>query len=152
MERIKQVVWELQHLKVADFENSVGALLRIFLELSTSHYMEQSGQMATLISQINKGSKQQKPSDWTPTLRQMLGHLMAKDTDLTSSLPRQAVKAINKAIADDDYPLSLDGMDQFVHNPYAGPTDRQLRQFWNAFEAFFDYLMEEHAKPKVAKA
>jgi hypothetical protein len=151
IERIKRVVWELQHLKVGDYENSVGALLRIVLELSTSHYMDQSGQMAILIAQINKTSKQPKASDWTPTLRQMLGHLMAKDADLTSNLPRQAIKAINKAIADDDYPLSLDGMDQFVHNPYAGPTERQLRQFWNAFEALLDYMMEERPKPKAGR-
>jgi hypothetical protein len=36
------------------------------------------------------------------------------------------------------------GMDQFAHNPYMAPTDRQLRQFWNAFEKLVLYLMDEH--------
>jgi hypothetical protein len=148
MERIKAVLWELQHLKVADYENSVGVLLRIFIELSTSHYMDQTGQMVLLIAQINKGSKQPKAADWTPTLRQMLGYLMAKDNRLVQTLPRQALKAINKAIADDDYALSSDGMDQFVHNPYVGPQERQLRQFWNAFEKFVEFMMEDHARQK----
>jgi hypothetical protein len=153
MERIKTVLWELQHLKVSDYENAVGILVRIFIELATSNYMQQTGQMKELIDNVNKGAKQPKSSDWTPTLRQMLGHLMAKDEDLKKSLPRQAIKAINKAIADDDYQLSLDGMDQFAHNPYVSPNERQLRQLWNAFEKYVEFMMEDH-KPlsKAAKS
>jgi hypothetical protein len=124
MERIKAVLWELQHLNVQEYENAVGVLLRIFIELPTSHYMEHSGQMNVLIEQINKGSKQPKGPQWTPTLRQMLGYLLAKDTQLQQALPRQAMRAINKALEDDKHPLSLDGMDQFVHNPYLSPSER----------------------------
>jgi hypothetical protein len=147
MPRIEQVLYELQHLKVQDYENAVGVLLRIFVELSISHYLDSTGRMEVLVNQI--GKKQAKPKDWTPSLRQMLNDILTNDS--TIKIPRQALKALNKAVSDDDYPLSLDGMDQFVHNPYVSPSEKQLRQFWSAFEKLVSHFMEVHTDPHLAK-
>ena len=146
MPRIQQVLHELQRLKVEDYENAVGVLLRIFIELSMSHYLDRTGRMEILIQQI--GKKQAKPKDWTPSLRQMLNDILTNDP--TIKIPRQALKALNKAVSDDDYPLSLDGMDQFVHNPYVAPSEKQLRQFWSAFEILVSHFMEEPTSSQTA--
>lgn len=147
MPRIEQVLYELQHLKVREYENAVGVLMRIFVELSMSHYLDSTGRMEILVNQI--GKKQAKPKDWTPSLRQMLNDILTNDTTIT--IPRQALKALNKAVSDDDYPLSLDGMDQFVHNPYVAPSERQLRQFWSSFEKLVSHFMEVHPNPQAIK-
>jgi hypothetical protein len=141
MPRIAEVLDELQRLRVRDFENAAAVLLRIFVELSMSHYMESTGRMEILIARLDKNGT--KPKDWTPSLRQMLNDLLTKDT--TIKIPRQAFKALSKAVSDDDYPLSLDGMDQFVHNPYVAPSEKQLRQFWSAFEHLIAHFMEPHS-------
>lgn len=140
MPRINEVLRELQHLKVSDYENAVGVLLRIFLELSISHYLESTGRMKALVLQIEKKGK--RANDWTPTLRQMLRYVL--DGDLTIDIPRQARKALNKAVSDNDYPLSLDGMDQFVHNPYVAPSEKQLRQLWSSLEKLVSHFMDVH--------
>jgi hypothetical protein len=141
MQRINEILRELQTLKVDGFENAVAVELRIFIELCISNYLESSGQMEPLVARID--TKKQKPKEWTPTLRQMLNDLLENDPAI--SIPRQARKALAKAVSDDDWPLSLDGMDQFVHNPYTAPTERQLRQYWNAFEKLIEHLLVNHA-------
>jgi hypothetical protein len=147
MPRIEQILYELQHLKVQEYENAVAVLLRIFVELSMSHYLDSTGLMEDLINQIDK--KKTKPRDWTPSLRQMLNYILTKDPAV--KIPRQALKALSKAVSDDDYPLSLDGMDQFVHNPYIAPSEKQLRQFWSAFEVLVTHFMQVHPDPNLAK-
>jgi hypothetical protein len=141
MHRINEILRELQTLKVDGFENAVAVELRIFIELCISHYLESTGKMEPLVAKLDK--KNQKPRDWTPSLRQMLNELLTADPNI--NIPRQARKALSKAVSDDDWPLSLDGMDQFVHNPYTAPTERQLRQFWNAFESLVEYLLVDHS-------
>lgn len=149
MPRISDILDELQHLKVKDFENGVAVLLRIFIEMSISHYMETTGSMKVLVARIDKGGK--KPPSWTPSFRQMLDDILQHDKAVIAAIPKQALKALNKAVSDDDHPLSLDGMDQFVHNPYVAPTERQLRQFWNSFEKLIAFLMEDHSPASPSK-
>ena len=150
MPRIAEVLSELQKLKVDGFENAAAVLLRIFIEMSIAHYMESTGSMKTLTARLNKDGK--KPATWTPTFRQMLGDVLQNDQSVIAAIPKQALKALNKAVSDDGYPLSLDGMDQFVHNPYVAPTERQLRQFWNSFQHLMVFLMDDHTPAPAPKA
>jgi hypothetical protein len=149
MPRITEVLSELQKLKVDGFENAAAVLLRIFIEMSIAHYMESTGSMKILTARLNKDGK--KPNTWTPTFRQMLGDMLQNDQAVIAAIPKQALKALNKAVSDDAYPLSLDGMDQFVHNPYVAPTERQLRQFWNSFQHLMGFLMEDHTPAPATK-
>jgi hypothetical protein len=146
MPRISTVLSELQQLRVGDFENSVAVLIRVFIEMSVSHYLESTGKMKALIARLDKNKK--KPSTWTPTFRQMLNEILQNEPAM--DIPIQARRALMRAISNDDHPLSLDGMDQFIHNPYMAPTVRELRQFWNVFEDLAGILMVEHGKPKRA--
>jgi hypothetical protein len=149
MPRLSDILWELQRLRVDGFENGVSVLLRIFVEMSISHYMESTGSMKQLVARLDKDGK--KPPSWTPSFRQMLGYLLQNDKALIAAVPKQAVKALNKAVSDDEHPLSLDSMDQFVHNPYDAPTERRLRQFWNSFEKLVLFLMEDHSTDPTVK-
>jgi hypothetical protein len=146
--RIQAILDELHRLKVANFENAVAVVIRIFIELAIYNYLESSGQLKQLIARIDKGGK--KGNTWSPTLRQMLRYLL--DHDAAIELPPQMRKALNKAVSDDDHPLSLDGMDQFVHNAYVAPTEKQLRMLWNVFERLMAYLMIEHSSDRPGKA
>ncbi len=148
MPRIAEILFEIKSLRVDGFENAVGALLRTFVELSISHYLESTEKMNPLIARLDK--KGTRPSTWTPSLRQMLNDLLENDAEI--DIPRQARKALKKAVSDDQYPLSLDSLDQFFHNPYVAPTERQLKQFWNSFESLMEFLMAEHTVKPATKA
>jgi hypothetical protein len=144
--RINCVLEELQRLDVSEFENAVGILLRIFIELTVSHYLDSTGKMNPLIKRLDKQGK--KPKTWSPSLRQMLNETLTNDS-IADQIPRQARKALNKAIAYDDHPLSLDGMDQFAHNPYDAPNSKQLFQMWSQFEDLMGLMMIEQTPPST---
>lgn len=142
--RIRDVLEEIQRLDVTEYENAVGILLRIFIELTISHYMDAAGTTGALIARLDPKGKKDKT--WSPTLRQMLHEVLAKDP-IADSIPRMARKALNKAVSDDDHPLSLDGMDQFAHNPYVAPDRKQLFQMWNQFAQLMELMMDEPTPP-----
>jgi hypothetical protein len=144
--RINCVLEELQRLDVSEFENAVGILLRIFIELTVSHYLDSTRKMDPLIKRLDKQGK--KPKTWSPSLRQMLNEILTNDP-IADQIPRQARKALNKAIAHDDHPLSLDGMDQFAHNPYDAPNSKQLFQMWSQFEDLMSLMMIEQTPPST---
>ena len=144
--RINDVLKELQTLNLAEFENAAAILLRIFIELTISRYMDATGKMNALVARIEKQNK--RPKTWSPSLRQMLMEILANDP-IADLIPRQARKALNKAASDDDHPLSLDGMDQFAHNPYSAPSAKQLFQMWNQFENLIGLMMVEPTPPST---
>jgi len=145
--RIQKILDELHHLHVDKFENATSVLLRIFVELSIYHYLESTGSLKSLIAKLNLRGK--RPKNWSPTLREMLQFLL--DQNPTIDLSPQAMKALRKAVSDNDHPLSLDSLDQFVHNKYVAPEEKQLRNFWNLFEKLLVFLMSDNAQTIPAK-
>ena len=91
---------------------------------------------------IDAAKRKGKGPDWYPTLRQMLKAVLA-DKDIT--LHPLARKGLNKMVSNDDHPLSLDQMDQFVHNRYVAPTERDLRKLWHLLEDLMKQMLDEPA-------
>jgi hypothetical protein len=137
--KINDIFDELKKMRVDDFQNSVGVMLRIFVELAVSNYLEKTGKMKPLLDEANK---KKRPVDWTPTLRQMLRHLLA-DSEIQGQISRSALKALNRCVSSDTHPMSLDSLDQFVHNRLIAPDARDLRHFWAQFEELLTLLVLE---------
>lgn len=143
--RINDIFRELRRLKVAEFENACAILLRILLELAVGYYLDRTKKIQPL---LDKAQKQGKGSDWYPTLRQMLSAVLAEK----SEIPTLARKALNKMVSDNDHPLSLDKIDQFAHNRYVAPSEKELRKLWHMLEDFMKQMLQEPpAPPKPAK-
>jgi hypothetical protein len=149
--RINDIFRELRQLSVRQFPNATGALLRIFLELVVGNYLEKTKKIQPL---LDKAKKDGKGNDWAPTARQML-HAVLADSDII--LHPMVRKGLNKLVSDDDHPLSLDKMDQFVHNSYVAPTEDELRKLWHLLQNLIIPMLTEPAPPttvapKKAKA
>jgi hypothetical protein len=143
--RIKEIFNELRRLKVAQYPNACAVLLRIFLELVVGEHLDRTGKIKPLLAaarQKNKGS------DWYPTLRQMLNTVLRDQSVTLSPLAR---KALNKMTSHDDHPLSLDQMDQFVHNRYVAPSEKELRKFWAFLEPLLEQFLVEPAAPASSR-
>ncbi|MCC6553652.1 MAG: hypothetical protein IT372_11615 [Polyangiaceae bacterium] len=139
--RINAIFQELRGLKVATFPNATAVLLRIFLEMVTSHYLDKTKKIQPLLATAKRKGK---GNDWYPTLRQMLDALL-KDGDIT--LGPQVRRRLNKMVSQDDHPLSLDEIDQFVHSRFAVPTEAHLRSFWGILEDLITFLLVEPPPP-----
>lgn len=144
--RIKEIYTELRRLKLIEYPNACAVLGRIFVELLIGHYLEKTGKDKPL---LDKAKKEGRKEDWSPTLRQMMRAIL---NDTTITITPQARRAVDKMTNDDTSLISLEQIDQFVHNRYIAPNERVLRQFWTAVEPLLEMCMTElvalAAKPK----
>ena len=119
---------------------------RVFVELLVGHYLEKTGKDKPL---LEKAKKEHKPPDWSPTLRQMMRAIL---NDTTITIKPMVRRALDKMTNDDTSLVSLEQIDQFVHNRYIAPTERVLRQFWAAFEPLLETFMTELVALSAAKS
>jgi hypothetical protein len=118
---------------------------RIFIELVVGHYLEKTGKDKPL---INKAKKEGKPADWSPTLRQRMRAVL---NDTTITLKPQVRRALDRMTNDDASLIPLEHIDQFVHNRYIAPSERDLRHLWSSVEPLLEMFLAELAASPAAK-
>jgi hypothetical protein len=140
--RIKDIFDELRSLPLETKPNASAVLFRILLELCVGHYLHKTNQLQPL---LDKAKKEKKPRDWFPPLRFLL-QIMVSDPNVKHH--PLALKQLNRLVsAPATHPLSLDGLDSYVHNKYSPPTPREMRAYWEALGGVFEVVLEEPAPP-----
>jgi hypothetical protein len=146
--RVKGLFEELRKLSPLVFANSASFAFRSLLELSTSCFLEDKGEIAKMkavkLADIaaqnakippNK-PKKTLPPDWTPELGEMLKWLLDPAHNL---IPQGHVsRALKQAIHDEKDLISLNLV---VHNPAYHPSERRLRESWSHFEGLMKILL-----------
>lgn len=130
--RIKEILKELKSLKPEDFVNACAVALRVLLELSIYDFLQRKGEIAKMIvSEKRKKAKthQSLSSDWAPTFKQMLQHLIDGNFIKNPQLKKALSIYINKHSKE---PF-LAELDQFVHNLYYCPTPTDIKNIWKSF-------------------
>jgi hypothetical protein len=134
---------------VKTYPNAAGVLLRIFAEMVIGNYLDKTKKIDPILEKAQ--TKQGKGRDWSPTFRQMLTAILA---DSGIDLRPLVRKGLNKMVSDDDHALSLDKMDQFVHNHFVAPSEDELRKMWHLLEPLIVPMLSEPApapRPKATK-
>ena len=101
--RINSIFQELRQLKVAVFPNATAVLLRILLEMVTSHYLDKTKKIQPL---LERAKRDRKPKEWYPTLRHMLIALL-EDEDI--NLGPQVRKRLKKMVSQPQRCIKLSG-------------------------------------------
>jgi hypothetical protein len=124
--KISAIFQELRDMPVDDLRNSVGVMLRVFLELTVDHYRTQ----------------QKLPA--LPKGKDTLAHkLRQASTDLVARkvMTQQQVKGINHAASEKHtIGANITTFNQFVHNPYYSPLANDLRTYWDNLQSFFEVV------------
>jgi hypothetical protein len=137
-DRVREIFKELKNLAPTRYANAHAVLLRILLELAVNHYVTETGAMRAI---LDKATKDKKPADWSPTLRQMLRPLLEDATFKAHPLAR---KAVNRLLNDDKKStLSVETLDGFVHNNFEWPDQRQIQHMWNALKDILLIVLSE---------
>lgn len=120
-ERLHRIEQELRKLDLGQFPNSVGVMLRVFVELSCDSYIERM--------------KMQKISERIPLAKKL--EAVAKDLKSRAKLSDKQVKPVLKACEKDSLLApSITLMHQYVHNEYLSPSDTDLRTAWDNLQPF----------------
>lgn len=137
--RIEGLFKELRRLSVADYPNSCGVTFRVFFELIVANYLDKSGLIKPILAEQKVKNK---PDDWYPTFRQTLVALL-ENSDSGIELNPQARKFFKQMATDKHHLMTIDRLDQFVHNKFGSPTESHLREFWEASEELIQQLLVE---------
>ena len=128
--RINDILKELKKISAKDYPNAVAFSLRSLLDLIVGDYCDRIGATAKIIARAR--SKENKPADWYPSVRQMLNYTISNSTDLV--LHPLALKAAKMLVTDDSKGMTVLALDAFAHNKYVTPTEPELRSFWTQIE------------------
>ena len=145
--RVKEIFRELKKLnpKPGAFPNAHAVLLRLLLEFGVAHYLTETGLIKPLLQRVKD---KKKGKDWSPTLTQMLRELLSAP-DLT--LSPNARKAITRLVNDNQQSmLSVTTMDQFLHNEFEWPNDREIARLWKLMEPVLVLVLREPSSPSGA--
>lgn len=125
--RIDKIYRELRRIRLDDFPNAAGVLLRVFLELSAEEYVTREKLMPQ--QQLDNAKLRDKISA-------AANHLESKGL-----ITQQQLQPVRRAIQE-QHPLaaSLKTMHGYVHNPHFNPSPTELRTAWDNFEPFLQTL------------
>ena len=126
-ERLSRIEVELRRLDVEDFSNSVGVMLRVFIELSGDTYITRTGLQGV------------KEKD---VLSKKLAAI-TKDLQLGSKLnEKQATPVLKACVGDSLLAPSIKLMNEYVHNPYLFPSASDLRNAWDNLQPYIIAVWE----------
>lgn len=125
--RINTIFNELSQLAVDTFPNSCGVLLRVFLELTIDHYLEQKKVMTETERRAAPLAKRMKTAAAS----------LHTDGKITAQLEKAVEKVANSK---DVIAASSATFNQYVHNPYVHPKPSELRTAWLELQPFLEEL------------
>ena len=114
--------------------------------MGTHNYLSKSGDLKSIIDEerikrAKKTPSQKLPGSWSPTLKQMLKYMITK-----AIIQGQVNKTVNKMLSERESFLTMDTLDNYVHNQYFDPKEKDLRSLWNNLEGFLEIILAEPGK------
>lgn len=150
-QRINDVYEELRKIKVESYPNAVGLVLRSFLEMSLDHYLNKAGHL-TKLKQKEKEKRVKKglaiSRDWHPPLSEVIKYIVNDAPEIIDN--KKVLVTLSKLVSEKDSIVSIDTMNQFVHNQYFAIDEPRLRTLWQQLEPVFEIILVE-PEPEIGK-
>jgi hypothetical protein len=129
--RIAGIYKELRTLKLEEGRNAIAVLLRVFLELSVDHYLENNG-----------GSLRFTPQGSTRERWKKLDNKLAEVVDMLVSMgvPKAHFASVTRDLSKDGSPMHLDLFHRYVHDRFATPSISDLTAAWDHAQPLFEKI------------
>jgi hypothetical protein len=132
--RIADIYKELRTLKLEDgpspAPNAIAVLLRVFLELSIDHFLEQSG------------SKLTKPKPGGGEYYRSLDNKVEEVIEILVKIgvPRDTLSPVIRSLSDKTSPLHPETLHAYIHNRFETPSPGQLKAAWDRAQPLFERI------------
>jgi hypothetical protein len=126
-----EIIKELRRLKVDEFPHAVAVLLRVFLELSIDHYIDENKIPNSFTDP--KGNKRDK--SLKNKIQEVVAHLV-----LAGESSKKELLGVERAVSDPKSPLFIDLLHAYLHNRFVTPKARELLAAWNDSQRLFERI------------
>lgn len=137
--RIRDLFKEVRKLYIDKFPNSAGVMLRVLLELCTSHRIDRNPDGKAWVEQRRTRDGQGR-AEWYPTLKNQLDWLLKNDPLELRGLELRAFRMFAQG---DPKWLNLERIDAFLHNRYVAPSPEELRRIALVLDPVWRELLSE---------
>lgn len=128
--RIVSIYYELQTLQLDKAPNAIAVLLRVFLELSVDHFLENNG--GSLRHTVPGGREVWKKLD------RKLAEVV--DMLVQMGVPRQHFTSVLRDLSQSQSPMNLDLFHRYVHDRFATPSTSDLVAAWDHAQPLFEKI------------
>jgi hypothetical protein len=111
--KIEEIYIELRKMPLEPYPNAIGALARVFIELSADHYGKANVNGYSVNWELKK------------KVDQVANHLQA------SGVNKRDLQPFRRLASSPDPALSIDRLHAIIHSQYALPTPSELRRGWD---------------------
>lgn len=124
--RINKIYRELKALEVDYFENAVGVLFRVFIELTLDTFID-----TYKLTTVSKDDKLRKKVDEVSLFMEK-----QKFAD------KHICKGIRKAVNNNHDMLSMETFNAYIHNRHLSPIPKDLKITWDNIQIFVEKIWE----------
>jgi hypothetical protein len=127
--KIAEIFKELRSLSLDDYPHAISVLFRVFLETSVDDYLTRIGKSLTVTTPggVKDRSLQDKVQEGVKEI-------------IAAGTPKKHLDGIVKAISETNNPLNIQTLNNYVHNRFFSPKERDLRVAWDNSQPFFEKL------------
>lgn len=129
--RIADIYKELRTLRLEDARNAIAVLLRVFLEMSVDHFLEDNGESLRFTPQ---GSTKER---WKK-LDQKLAEVVAMLVSM--GVPEEHFTSVTRDLSQEKSPMNLDLWHRYVHDRFATPSVSDLTAAWDHAQPLFEKI------------
>lgn len=128
--RISGIYRELKNLKLDDAPNAIAVLLRVFLEMSVDHFLQNNG--GDLEEVRPDGRKRFKELD--KKLAEVVAMLVSMN------VPRSHFESVMRSVSVKTSPMYIGLFHRYVHDRFATPGPQDLRAGWDHAAPLFEKI------------
>lgn len=128
--KIREIEGELRNLPLLSFPHAIAVLFRVFLEQSTDHYLTKN--RIPLVNASKGGGS--NPKSLRTKVQEAVAHMIA------AGVSRNALDGVSKGINDKNSPLNIDTLNNYVHNAFYSPQERELKVSWDNSRIYFEKI------------
>jgi len=129
--RIAEIYGELKTLKLGEWRNAIAVLMRVFLEMSVDHFLEQNHIPLSTPNPTGGGVHHKK---FDRKLRETV------DILVKVGVPRTHFAAVLRSLSVSTSPLNVELLHLYVHERFATPSPQELTGAWNNAQGLLEKI------------
>jgi hypothetical protein len=128
--KVAEIYKELRTLPLLEYPHAISVLFRVFLEQSVDHYLT-----GAHISLFQPPPNNTKDKTLRTKMDDAIDHMIK-----VGGMNKRHLDGVSKGVNDKNSPLYIGSLNNYVHNRFFSPTERELKVAFDNSQPFFEKI------------